>query len=230
MSEQGKAVVHADKVKAPIAIGSRGLVITTLDEAWRFAQYVCASNLAPKGLEKPEAIVVAIQFGLELGLTPFQALQSVAVINGKPTLYGDSLLGLCMGTGVFDFAQFREWMEGAEETNLTAYCQAARKGMTEPVVRSFSMADAKRAGLLGKEPWQKYPRRMLQMRARAFCLRDVFPDILRGVHAYEEFVGAESDWSASVATRPITVIAERLNELQKKEVTDGQCESEGQAR
>ena len=49
------------------------------------------------------------------------------------------------------------------------------------------MEDAKRAGLYGKQgPWQQYPKRMLQMRARAWALRDVFPDVLRGVHVAEE--------------------------------------------
>ena len=55
------------------------------------------------------------------------------------------------------------------------------------MVREFSMQDAKQAGLTGKQgPWSQYPRRMLQMRARAFALRDVFADVLRGVHVAEE--------------------------------------------
>ncbi len=52
---------------------------------------------------------------------------------------------------------------------------------------SFSMDDAKRAGLAGKKgPWQDYPRRMRQMRARSFALRDAFADALRGLSVREE--------------------------------------------
>jgi hypothetical protein len=49
------------------------------------------------------------------------------------------------------------------------------------------MEDAEKAGLKGKQgPWTNYPKRMLQMRARSWCLRDVYPDVLRGVHVAEE--------------------------------------------
>ena len=39
----------------------------------------------------------------------------------------------------------------------------------------------------GKQgPWTQYPKRMRQMRARAFALRDVFADILKGMPIAEE--------------------------------------------
>jgi hypothetical protein len=62
-----------------------------------------------------------------------------------------------------------------------------RKGQKEQV-RTFSYEDAQRAGLVKKDNWVKYPRRMLQMRARAFALRDVFPDILQGLGCTEEVI------------------------------------------
>ena len=84
------------------------------------------------------------------------------------------------------YAQARERIEG-DGDQMVAICEAKRRGDTEPVISRFSMADAKRAGLAGKSgPWSQYPRRMLQMRARGFCLRDAFPDILRGVITAEE--------------------------------------------
>ena len=70
---------------------------------------------------------------------------------------------------------------------MVATCEAKRRGDAEPVVSRFSMADAKRAGLAGKTgPWTQYPKRMLQMRARGFALRDAFPDLLRGFVTAEE--------------------------------------------
>jgi hypothetical protein len=55
------------------------------------------------------------------------------------------------------------------------------------VVAKFSVEDAKRAGLWGKQgPWSAYPKRMMQMRARGFALRDAFPDVLKGLITAEE--------------------------------------------
>src|SRR3990167_9324795 len=64
----------------------RGLNLTTFDEMWRFAKAVAASGFAPKDMQKPESLLVAIEMGLEVGLTPMQAIQNIAVINGRPGL------------------------------------------------------------------------------------------------------------------------------------------------
>jgi hypothetical protein len=58
------------------------------------------------------------------------------------------------------------------------------------VTTEFSVDDAKTAGLWGKAgPWKTHPKRMLKYKARAFNLRDNFPDILKGLHLQEEMVG-----------------------------------------
>jgi hypothetical protein len=140
-------------------------------------------------MNSPEAILVAVQFGLELGLTPMQALQNVAVVNGRPAVWGDAQLGLCMSSPLFDQSQFSEWFEGTPfQDSFTAYCRVKRVNRKEVTIRSFSVADAKQSGLWSKKdtPWVTYPRRMLQMRARSFALRDAFPDLLKGVMAAEE--------------------------------------------
>lgn len=160
-------------------MSSRGVSLQSFDEMARFCQAVHQSRLAPKGFDSPQAIMVAVQHGLELGLGPMQALQSIAVINGRPCLWGDAALGLAQAHP--DFLDIREWTEGD-----TAHCEIKRKSRT-PVLRTFSDADAKAAGLLGKSgPWSQYKARMRQLRARAFALRDTFPDVLRGVSVREE--------------------------------------------
>jgi hypothetical protein len=173
-----------------IAIGQRGLVLRHLADAWRFANYVAASGLAPKGLEKAESILVAMQYGMELGLTPMQAIQSVAVVNGRPSVYGDTMLALCMNHPDWLHDVFHEWFTGKPYSDdYTAHCRVGRRGRKEPIVRSFSVEQAKRAALWSKSgPWTFYPDRMLQMRARAFALRDAFPDVLRGCLATEELI------------------------------------------
>lgn len=158
------------------------LVPQSLEEAFRVAGAIAASGLAPRGLDKQEQIMVAIMAGAELGLAPFQALQSFAVVNGRPTLYGDGLMAVARAQGV----AVKEWQEGEGEA-LTAYCTVTRPDTGEEITRSFSIADAKKAALWGKQgPWQSYPRRMLAMRARAWALRDGCADFLRGFQVREE--------------------------------------------
>lgn len=200
--------------KAPIEVGHRGLVLRSLDDMYRFAKYVAASGLAPKGLEKPEAILVALQYGFELGLSPAQSLQNIAVINGRPSLWGDTMLALCMSSPVWDDELFHEWFDGKPGTDgFTAHCRVARKGRKEPVIRSFSVADAKAAGLWGKSgPWSQYPARMLQMRARSWALRDAFPDIIRGCLAVEEAIDMSAEPIRQTATTSggVAALAEKL--------------------
>ncbi|GIV50912.1 MAG: hypothetical protein KatS3mg038_1433 [Candidatus Kapaibacterium sp.] len=134
-------------------------------------------------------ILVAIEYGLEIGLTPMAAVQSVACINGRPAVWGDALLAVCMASPSFDHSVFDEYFEGEGEISALV-CVVGRVGRTKPTVRTFSVKDAKLAGLWAKPgPWQQFPHRMLQMRARSWALRDTFPDVLRGVVAAEELIG-----------------------------------------
>ena len=174
----------------PVEMGERGLVLNSLDEMQRFAKMVLASNLAPSSYKQGAAaqqianICVALQYGLELGLSPMHSLQGVAVINGKPTVYGDSMLGLCYASGLVE--KFEESIDGTGD-HRGAVCKVRRRGVESPIIRTFTIADAKKAKLWGRSgPWTQYPERMLQMRARGFALRDAFADVLRGVISAEE--------------------------------------------
>lgn len=172
-------------VKSPINIGERGLSLRSLDDMWRFANYLSRSGLAPKGIETPEAILIAVQMGLELGLTPMAALQNIAVINGRPAVWGDAQLAVCRASAAWMESGFKEEWAG-EGDDLHCAVTVQRKG-GNPCVRTFSVRDAKTANLWGKQgPWSQYPKRMLQMRARSYALRDTFGDVLRGFHSVEE--------------------------------------------
>jgi hypothetical protein len=153
---------------------------TNMDQAMKLAELVARSDLAPKDYKgKPGNVFVAMQMGHELGLSPMQSIQNIAVINGRPSVWGDALLALCQGHASFEDIQ-------ETDDGTTATCVIKRRGRS-PVSRSFSMDDAKRAGLLGKQgPWSQYPARMRQMRARGFALRDAYADALRGVSSAEE--------------------------------------------
>ena len=162
-----------------------GLALATFDDAFRFAKMVAASDFAPKDFRgKPESCLLAIQHGSEVGLSPMQSLQSIACINGRPSVWGDAALALVMGSPVCEYV--RETVDG-DGDSMVATCEAKRRGYDKPTVVRFSVADAKKAGLWGKQgPWVQYSRRMMQMRARGFALRDTFPDILRGLVTAEE--------------------------------------------
>lgn len=158
-----------------------GMNIGSLTEAMTLAEFFAKSELVPKDYQsKPGNIVVAWQKGFELGLSPSQALESIAVINGRASLWGDTVLAMVRKSGLME--SFIE-----EVTETEAIVTAKRKGEPNPIIRSFSMDDAKKAGLAGKAgPWTNYPKRMMQMRARAFVLRDGFADVLKGMSIAEE--------------------------------------------
>ena len=164
---------------------ARGLALATFDDAFRFAKVVASTEFAPKDFRgKPEACMLAIQAGSEVGLSPMQSLQSIAVINGRPSIWGDAAMALVQASPVCEFV--REYTEG-EGDNLVAVCEAKRRGYPAPTIVRFSVADAKKAGLWGKSgPWQQYPTRMLALRARGFALRNAFADALRGLITAEE--------------------------------------------
>lgn len=150
---------------------------------------VCAkSSMVPRYYrDNVNDCFVAIQMGAELGLPPFQAIQFIAPIYSakndetRPTLWGDGFLAVVRGNPLCEYV--KEWLS---DDGQTAYCETKRKGEPEPVTRHYTMERAKQNGLLGKPIWRKDPQRMLQMRARGFCLRDTYADILKGVGMAEE--------------------------------------------
>lgn len=167
-------------------------------EAMELAKTLASSQLIPKAFQqRPGDVFVAMMWSHSLGIPIVQGLQGIAVINGKPSLYGDALLAVCMGSG--QMADIEETVTGNAD-NLTATCKVTRRGKPTPVVSTFSMADARAAGLLGKPgPWKQYTSRMLKMRARAFALRDAFPDVLSGIASAEEMQDVEGTATENVA-------------------------------
>ena len=156
--------------------------VSSLEGALQCAELIAKSSFCPKGMSgRPGDIVIALQMGQELGLKPMQALQNIAVINGRPSLWGDAVLAVCRQSPEFEYIK-EEYLPDTK----TYVCRVKRRNEPE-FTQTFSEADTKLARLWGKEgPWTMYPRRMLQMRARGFALRDAFPDLLRGILIREE--------------------------------------------
>jgi hypothetical protein len=180
-----KTVITTTAPKPLINYGAQGVKLASLEDAFRFANAIVASGFAPRGMEKPEAVLVAIQLGAELGLTPMAALQNTAVINGRPAIYGDAALALVRASGLLESFSEEEVGEAGKDSfgiKVTATRRDGSKGS-----ETFTIGDAKAAKLWGKSgPWTDYPRRMLKFRARGFVLRDVFGDVLKGLRTAEE--------------------------------------------
>ena len=159
----------------------------SLDEAIKAAELLAESTFVPDEYRgKPGNILAAAQMGAELGVGWMQALQNIAVINGRPCGWGDLSLALCMR-----HPDYEDCIEEYDEDTRTAKCTAKRARRMD-VVQSFSWADACQAGLHEKNTYQKYRRRMLQMRARSWALRDQFPDAFKGLYVAEEALDIES--------------------------------------
>jgi hypothetical protein len=180
---------------APLAI-----VPTTFEQVWRLAQVATSAGT----VKSPEQGSMIIMHGLEIGIPPMMALERIAIINGRKCIWGDGVPALPIARGLVE-----DWHEEIAGTGdeMTATCSVKRKGQKSWVIRMFSVADAKQAGLWQTEavvkrrgrdgnsyetkndsPWYRYPKRMLTMRARV-AFRDAFPDVYSGLHLAEEMLG-----------------------------------------
>ena len=203
MSEEHAVAVMPKKTD--IALGPRGLELQSLGHMLRYADMCLSAGVVPKGVNQA-AVVIAIEYGASVGLSAAMSVQSIAVINGRPSIFGDAVPALCS-----DILQDkREWYTGEEFTDdWTAHCELHRVGRSQPCVQSFSWAEAKRAGLDKKSgPWTQYPKRMLMWRARMWAYRDEFPDRLQGMASVEESRDIEA--TARLASQPTDEAAPML--------------------
>jgi hypothetical protein len=182
---------HAPSAKVPLVADGEVLAIVPkdLDQAWRYAEMVCKAGLAPSSYdEDPRKVVIGVLTSLELGVPPMQGLKGIAIINGRPTVWGDLAMALIQSKGVVQNTE-QNFTGEPDSDEYTAHYLIWRRGQENPYEGHFSVKDAKRAGLWGnarKRPWIEYPTRMLLMRARAFALRDGFSDCLCGLAITEE--------------------------------------------
>lgn len=196
-----KEIAEKPKVRAGGKV--KYLTIDDIESAFRLAQAFVMAGTIPECYKsggkdangnKTQAtkevqaarVLMAMQMGAEVGMPPMQSLQSIMIVNDRPALWGDAQLALVLNSGLCE--KLEETIEGEEKTQMTATCKVMRKGIGL-IERSFSWKEAASAGLTAKfgSLYDKYPKRMLAMRARAFALRDAFPDVLKGfTHSVEE--------------------------------------------
>jgi len=177
---------------------------------WQFAEIYSRSDAVGDCFKgKPDNVYIVLQHATVLGVPPLEAIQGMYVVKGKVSAYGDFLLALCMRHSSFE--DIIEEFVG-EGDSFTAKCTVCRKGRS-PTVRTFSIQDARDAGLWNRNAvWKSYWKRMLQMRARGMALRDSFPDALHGMSVIEEYVGVEG-YEVKLLDYPVKQIANATDSL-----------------
>jgi hypothetical protein len=182
-----KAELVAGEMVAPI-------IPRTIEEVARIARAILAGGLKPASYEgnTPEETISKVMIGImkaaEVGLPPITGLSTICIVNGRPSVYGDGAIALCQSRGVIEWIK-QSFSGEREKDDWTATFTIKRRHQSEPYVGTFSVAQAKRAGLWNnpkRQPWMLYPERMLLARARAYALREGFADCLSGLSIAEE--------------------------------------------
>lgn len=186
------------------------LLPETVEQAMKLSELIAASDLAPKNFkDKPGNCYIAIQMGMEVGLSPMQSIQNICVINGRPAIYGDLGKGLLLSKGCkIEERDIKEIRVSGE-----ACCRITRKD-GRFAMRTYSIEDAGK--LVRKEgPWQTDKYRMLAWRAFWFAARDVAADLLHSLTGVEEV----RDYVETEALPPIPEPQRASTAEEKKEET-----------
>lgn len=167
--------------RGKITMGAGGMELKTLDDAFRFAQAVVASRLAPQG-DTAETVLIKLQAGAELGLPPMRALSCLVVVNGRLSMEGVAVLALCRASGKFSTLKVGWQGQGDAMEGFVEFVRGDT-GEADRVV--FTMADAKRAHLDGKETYKSYPGDMLMWKAVGRFGKRYAADVIMGIDVEE---------------------------------------------
>jgi hypothetical protein len=172
--QPGTAVATAPKTSVQL-----GSAQQDFDQLYRLCANLSKAQLLPKALiGKPADVLIIVMYGQELGLSPIQSLQGIYVVNGRPSLSGQLWLAKVREAGhKVDIAH----ADGSCTVTITRSDGASHS-------ETFTLEDAKRAGLVGKDIWKSYPKRMLMWRALSDCATVICPEVALGfgMHEIEE--------------------------------------------
>jgi hypothetical protein len=178
MAEESKELTRP----APRELSKPGFAFLpkTWEELYGYAKEIANTDFVPKALQgKPGAVLAAWQTGQEVGLPPMAALQSIAIINGRPSIHSAGFWALITSHPLCEW--FKETPPDEALKQGYGECTIKRRGNPHEITRRFSMEEAKTAGLLGKDNWKNYPGDMLQNRARHRAGDDAIPEALQGL-------------------------------------------------
>jgi hypothetical protein len=172
------------ETKDMITTGHQVPAPRNLDELQRLAKMMCASGFF-KNAEDIARSGVKILAGQELGIGPIASMTHVYFINGR-LAYEAAILASAVKRKGYNYKVL-------EHTNKICTINFLDGG--EVIGTStFSIEDAKLAGLDSKDVWKKYPRNMLYGRAMSNGCRWYCADIFGGaVYTPEELDAKVSD-------------------------------------
>ena len=175
-----------------------GPVARTFDDMLRVAQTLIQSGFLPPQIKTPAQAVAIIMKGRELGIPEMQALSQINIIQGKPALAAELMLALAATrSGVV-----AEEIESSDSVCILKFSRPGRKPHTE----SFTIEDAKKLGIAGKDNYSKQPRVMLRWRCVSAGVRFYCPEALGGASYTPEELGATVDAEGDVIDVPATVV------------------------
>lgn len=183
--------------------------------AMQLADQLAKSSLIPTALRgKPADVLVILMKGQELGLSPIQSLSEVSVIEGKPSSSAALKVALCVRR-----PDICEYFRMTESTATKATYETKRAG-NEPVSLSWTIEQAKTAGLTGKQNWQRHPDAMLRARCSSALATAVYPDLVQGLMTFDEadeIPGSRiNGQSERDITPPAPLAASRTEEVKAK--------------
>jgi hypothetical protein len=160
---------------------SLGFELNSFDEMLKFATSISKSGLIPDAYRgKPQDIIVTLLTGRELGISPMQSLRGIHVIKGKAVMSSDLIVALVKRD---PSCRYFSMVESDEKK---AVYETHRTGAPKPQRITFSIEDARRAQLAGRDNWKKYPAAMLRARCMAALARAVYPDVCFGLYDTDE--------------------------------------------
>jgi hypothetical protein len=194
-------VTALETVRQPQQADMSAFEPRNFDEALRIATCYASSALLGE-IRSPEAALLIMAVGRELGISSTAALRGIYIIKGKPVLSSDLLVAI-----VLKRTDICEYFICTASDDESATYETKRKGRADPIRNTFSMTDAKQAGLVSAGGnWQKYPRNMLRHRAAAELARMVYPDITLGLYMEteaDELRGTLDVTPAQLVTEPV---------------------------
>lgn len=170
------------------------------------------SGLAPAGVKNWQAAVIAIQAGRELGIPPTVAIREIYVVKGRPSCSSQLMMALVRAA----YGPSAMRVKSNTATECTVEYRIPGWDGTSSV--TFTIDDARKAGLLSNDTWSKYPRAMLRNRAISEAARSAFPDAILGMYTPEE-MGAPVDEEGRIVVTG-TVIDHETGEVLEAPETD----------
>jgi hypothetical protein len=185
--------------------------VTMFDQAQRFAQALCKSDIVPKAYQGniPNTLV-ALEMANRMGESPLMVMQNLDIIHGKPSFSSKFVIGRLNTCGRFTPLRFKYEGTG-DKRSCVAYAQDMRTGdALEGTAVTIEMA--KKEGWYAKagSKWQTMPDHMLMYRAGTFFGRMYAPELTLGMQTTEELYDIGP--SENVHNRGVVAAIDDLNE------------------